>query len=144
MVDTAPQSPPPGGAPHGPGLVPGNPRELLTEAADQLAELSRSVVTHAVERVVEPIADEGYKLAGEGIKLATEGVKLATDGVKLAGEGMKLAGEGAKIAQGMLRRVLRHRREERDRQRARDEKKDPPKDPDDEPDTKPMDDGKKD
>ena len=82
----------------------------MTEAADHFAELSRTVVTKAVETVVEPIAEEGVKLAGEGIKLAGESVRLAGEGMKLAGEGMKLAGEGVKIAEGMLRRVLRTRR----------------------------------
>jgi hypothetical protein len=73
---------------------------------DQLAEISKTVVTRAVDSVVEPIAEEGVKLAGEGFKLAGEGVKLA-------GEGVKLAGEGVKLAEGVLRKVLRPKNDDK-------------------------------
>jgi hypothetical protein len=82
-------------------VAPGNPRELLADAVDQLAEISKTVVTMAVDSVVEPIADEGIKRLGEGIKLASEGVRIAGEGVKIAGEGVK-----------MLRMVLRPKKDE--------------------------------
>ncbi len=111
---------------HVPGVAPGTPRELLADAVDQLAEMSKTMVVKAVDSVVEPIADQGVKLAGEGMKLAGEGMKLAGEGMKLASEGVKLAGEGVKLAaaagrlaEDRLRKVLRHRRPERPPRQAR-------------------------
>ena len=79
-----------------PGVAPGTPRELLADAVDQLAEMSKTMVVKAVDSVVEPIADQGVKLAGEGMKLA--------------GEGVKLAAAAGRLAEDRLRKVLRHRR----------------------------------
>ncbi|MBK8251204.1 MAG: hypothetical protein IPK82_00860 [Polyangiaceae bacterium] len=75
---------------------------------DQLAEISKTVVSKAVDSVVEPIAEEGVRLAGEGKKLADEGKKkLAEEGKKLAEDGVRRAGRAVRFAEGTLRKVLR-------------------------------------
>jgi hypothetical protein len=66
--------------------------------------MSRTVVTKAVDTVVEPVAEEGFRLAGEGVRLAEEGVKLAEKSVRRAGHAVK-------FAEGTLRKVLRTRNE---------------------------------
>lgn len=97
---------------------------------DQLAELSKTVVSRAVDSVVEPIAEEGVRLAGEGVRMAGKGVRMAGESVRIAGEGVKWA-EGTL---GSLRKALRHKRELAEK---KGEHKDPePKDPDKKDDDK--------
>lgn len=79
-------------------------RELLADTVDQLAEMSKTVVSKAVDTVVEPIAEEGIRLAGEGARLAEEGKKLAEKSVRRAGQAVHLA-------RGTLRKVLGPKRD---------------------------------
>ena len=92
-------------------------REILADAVDELAEISKTVVSRAVDTVMDPIAEKGVRLIGDGAQLAEEGVKLAEKSIQRAGAAVK-------IAEGTLRKVLGTAKEDPKKD---DPKKDDPK-----------------